>query len=442
MKRSTLLTVFILLLSAGAANAQFWKKVKKKVEKAAEETVLDKSDQKTREKTGQVLDSLLEGKDRKKKRGNNEIGEQTDFPMEDGNLQGPAAQDVFTYYSRFDFVPGEEIKAFDDFSRDALGDLPARWNTSNSAEVVSLSNQEGKWVQLGLGKGSFVPDFMEPLPENFSLEYDLVIDYDTSMGGFKPVIIMNISDIENPNYDLNDQTPGDNGASFIIYGGVGDKGKLEFYKYADDSNLDSRTPKDFSDLQYQTWQRGTKMHISVWKQGKRLRVYLDEEKVFDLPRAFEASELAKNFRFFTNIPKEDTNYFISNVRFAEGASDIRSKLLNEGRLVTYGITFDKGSARLKPESYGVLKKVAQVLNDTPDISLEIIGHTDADGSEELNLALSEQRASTVLSTLVDTFDVNAEQLRATGKGETELLSFDDTPDAHAKNRRVEFQIFR
>ena len=439
----------LFLFIVPTAQGQILKKLRKRAEKAAEEAVLNKTEEKVYKETSKGMDSILNPKT-----GKMEPAPEQDAPQaptgNDSEKNSPAENNqsnskgskALQVYSKFDFVPGEEIKAFEDFSKDVLGDLPARWNTSNSVEVVSLSNQEGKWAQLALGKGSFVPDFTGVLPENFTLEYDLVIDYDTSMGGFKPIIVANISDIENPNYDLNDQTPGKNGASFLIYGGVGNKGKLEFYKYASDKNLNTRTPKDFSAYQYQNWERGKSMHISIWKQGKRLRVYLDEEKAFDIPRAFEASDLAKSFRFYCNIPKQNTNYFISNVRFAEGASDIRSKLLNEGRLVTYGITFDKGSAKLKPESHGVLKKVAQVLNENSSISVEVIGHTDADGSEAFNLDLSEKRAESVIAALETSFDVNGKQLKATGKGETELLNFEDTPDAHAINRRVEFQIFR
>ncbi|MCE2613060.1 OmpA family protein [Flavobacteriaceae bacterium D16] len=443
-----LLPLLVFFAVIPPTEAQILKKLKKRTEKAAEEAVLQKTEEKVYKETSKGMDSILNPKTGKKEPApapdTSKPSKGDDDKSKQGGNTGSAdtGSAVFEVYNKFDFVPGEKIKAFEDFSRDVLGDLPARWNTSNSVEVVSLSNQEGKWAQLGLGKGSFVPDFTGVLPDNFTLEYDLIINYDTSMGGFKPIIIANISDIENPNYDLNDQTPGKNGASFLIYGGVGDKGKLEFYKYAADKNLNMETPKDFSKYQYQNWEKGERMHISIWKQGRRLRVYLDEEKAFDIPRAFEASDLAKSFRFYSNIPKQNTNYFISNVRFAEGATDIRSKLLNEGRLVTYGITFDKGSAKLKPESYGVLKKVAQVLNENSSISIEVIGHTDADGSEAFNLDLSEKRARSVLVALKTSFNVNGEQLKATGKGETELLNFDNTPDAHAINRRVEFQIFR
>jgi len=445
MKTATikkLIGAVLFLFFANTAEAQFFKKLKKKVEKAAEETVIKKTEEKTRKETGKAMDSIFEPNGersgRNSKKGNDKVGNsQNNGPSAKGETQN-----TFEAYSKFDFVPGDDIIAVEDFSMDAIGDLPARWNTSNSAEVVSLNTEEGKWLKIGIGDGAFVPDFMNELPENFSLEFDLIIDYDTKMGGFKPVISFTMSDIPNPGYDMNDNTPGKNGASFLVYGGVGDKGHMEFYKYTPDNNLNVRTPKDFSNIQYGSWNRSKSMHISIWKQGKRVRVYLDEEKVFDLPRAFQASGLAKNFRVFSNIRKNETYYYLSNFRFAEGKEDIRSKLLNQGNLVTYGITFDKASAKLKPESNGVLKKVAQVLNEMPNLNLRIIGHTDSDGDADYNLELSTNRAESVRTALIQSFNVDPEQLAVEGKGETELLTMGNSPLDHAKNRRVEFQSIR
>ena len=121
-----------------------------------------------------------------------------------------------------------------------------------------------------------------------------------------------------------------------------------------------------------------------------------------------------------------------------GKPDLRSKLLTEGRLVTYGITFDSGSAQIKPESTGTLKKIAEILNANPEIQVKIVGHTDTDGDETFNLKLSEDRANSVLQALVNQFGVSGSQLMAEGKGESELLDPGSSSLAKAKNRRVEF----
>lgn len=51
-------------------------------------------------------------------------------------------------YSKFDFIPGEKIIFFDDFSQDAVGDFPALWFSNGSGEVVILNNFPGRWLQL------------------------------------------------------------------------------------------------------------------------------------------------------------------------------------------------------------------------------------------------------------------------------------------------------
>ena len=70
-------------------------------------------------------------------------------------------------------------------------------------------------------------------------------------------------------------------------------------------------------------------------------------------------------------------------------------MLTEGKLITYGIYFDVNKDVVKPESYGTLKDIAQVLTDNPDVKVKIVGHTDSDGSDEANLDLSKRRAASV-----------------------------------------------
>lgn len=424
-----------LVFSLNTVHGQFFKKLKKKVENAAEQAVLNKAEEKTRKETENTIDTLLNGKRRKGIDGptSNENSNKQDRSAE----EDLAAQPTLEVYSKFDFEPGENIVAYEDFSEDQIGDLPARWNTSMASEVVNLNMHEGKWMQLKLGEGSIVPDFGSSLPENFTLEYDLIINYNQDYG-FKPNLLVVISDLENNKYALNDNTPGSNGASFMIEGGI-HNGYMTFYKYAKDSKLNFRARKDFSQPLVDSYNGTDILHISLWRQGNRVRVYLNEEKVFDIPGAFEKTEIAKTMRFYYDINEDPTSYYIGNIRFAKGRSDIRSKLITEGKLVTYGITFNKGKATVKPESYGVLKKIASVLTDNTSLKLEIIGHTDADGSEEANQILSEKRAISVKNVLVENFKVAPDQLSTNGKGESDLLVEGNSSDAHAKNRRVEFK---
>ncbi|MFM5892835.1 MAG: OmpA family protein [Novosphingobium sp.] len=104
-----------------------------------------------------------------------------------------------------------------------------------------------------------------------------------------------------------------------------------------------------------------------------------------------------------------------------------------------GVTFDTGSATLKPEFRAVLDKVAQSMIDYPQSLIDVYGHTDSTGSDAFNQRLSEQRASTVMNYLISR-GVPAARLRSQGFGETMPVASNDTLDGRAKNRRVEIKI--
>ena len=129
---------------------------------------------------------------------------------------------------------------------------------------------------------------------------------------------------------------------------------------------------------------------------------------------------------------------ISNVRIAVGAPDTRSKLITEGKLVTYGIYFDVNKDVVKAESFGTLKSIADVLKENPDVRIKIVGHTDSDGDNAKNLDLSQRRAKSVMNELVNVFGIEASRMETDGMGETKPVAPNDTPVNKALNRRVEF----
>jgi len=173
--------------------------------------------------------------------------------------------------------------------------------------------------------------------------------------------------------------------------------------------------------------------MSVWVQKTRVRVYQNEVKIFDVPRAFpDPSVKMDRIRFEQNAA------MVSNIRIAAGAPDTRNKLMTEGKLVTYGIYFDVNKDVVKPESYGTLKDIAAVLNEIPDVKVKIFGHTDSDGADAANLDLSKRRAASVKTELAKSFGVNADRLETDGMGESKPVAPNDNPVNKALNRRVEF----
>jgi outer membrane protein OmpA-like peptidoglycan-associated protein len=136
----------------------------------------------------------------------------------------------------------------------------------------------------------------------------------------------------------------------------------------------------------------------------------------------------------------EDKYFIGNIRIAAGLPDTRKNLAANGKYVTTGILFDVNSDVIKPESYGVIKEIATILKATPGVKVTIIGHTDSDGDEAKNLALSRRRAESVKKALVNDFAVDGNLLSTDGKGEAEPFTDNDTPQNKANNRRVEFVV--
>ena len=87
--------------------------------------------------------------------------------------------------------------------------------------------------------------------------------------------------------------------------------------------------------------------------------------------------------------------------------------------MTRGILFDVNSDRIRPESYGSLKEIANVLTEAADIRVVIVGHTDSDGDTVANLDLSRRRAASVKTALVNEFKIDAARMDTDGKGEGE-----------------------
>jgi outer membrane protein OmpA-like peptidoglycan-associated protein len=167
---------------------------------------------------------------------------------------------------------------------------------------------------------------------------------------------------------------------------------------------------------------------------------MNEEKVLDLPRAFAAGKTydMMMFEIWSDMNNDVDRYLINNLNLAVGAPDTRNKLITEGKFVTTGILFDVNSDKIKPESYGVLKEIAGVLNENPEVKVKIVGHTDSDGKDADNLVLSKRRAESVKAALINEFKIDATRMDTDGKGESQPVDKNDTPQGKANNRRVEF----
>ena len=99
---------------------------------------------------------------------------------------------------------------------------------------------------------------------------------------------------------------------------------------------------------------------------------------------------------------------------------------------------DVASDKVKPESAGTLTNIAKVLTENPTIKIKIVGHTDADGKPDANLQLSKKRAESVKEALSKVYNIDAARIQTVGKGQSEPIDANTTPEGKANNRRVEF----
>ncbi len=109
------------------------------------------------------------------------------------------------------------------------------------------------------------------------------------------------------------------------------------------------------------------------------------------------------------------------------------------KVVLNNIFFDTNKFDLKPESIAELQKLVEFLNVNPAVHIEISGHTDNVGNDQLNQTLSENRAKAVYEYLIAS-QVNAARLVYKGYGKTQPIAPNTSDEGRQKNRRTEFMI--
>ena len=122
-------------------------------------------------------------------------------------------------------------------------------------------------------------------------------------------------------------------------------------------------------------------------------------------------------------------------------SDKETELLDTGMIRLENIQFETRKAVLRPASIPPIEEAGRVLQQYPQLRVEIGGHTDNRGTKALNDTLSESRARTVLEYLKDKFpSIPASQYTAKGYGFSRPIAPNATDAGRARNRRVEFKV--
>jgi OmpA-OmpF porin, OOP family len=358
------------------------------------------------------------GKTDSKKSGSAETGSKS---KSGGAVDGRQDQQSMQTYSKYDFIAGEKVIFFDNFSSENIGDFPTVWNTTGSGEIVTNTLAEGRWFKITNARGITTLEEPLTLPENYTIEFDVIPQKDAKNNNNKNFGFRIISTSKPKDLLYGLARPGDAGINFSF---EYDNYYTAYYRDGSpDMKGSEGEPKLLADKKYR---------ISIWVQKERIRLYVGENKLFDLPKAMSKKYKYNMIRFDGGVP------MIANVRIATGLPDMRNKLLTEGKLVSYGIYFDVNKDVVKPESYGTLKGIADVLNENPNVRVKVVGHTDSDGSDSDNLALSKRRGASIVNELIKSFGIDATRLESDGMGESQPVGPNDTSTNKALNRRVEF----
>ena len=353
-----------------------------------------------------------------------------------------APQNTITAYSRFDFVAGEKIIYSEDFAQDAIGELPVNWNASGKGEVVTIEKSAGKWLRLFPGT-VYLSGNKNGFGENYTIEFDLIVQGNPPSGTrFFPYF--NIGMLSSGGKDAVDN-------SFLK--NLGENASLKINIHA---NVDAgsrmrmeSSEKNISLFTSELLQTPTlsktfykKAHYAIQVQKQRFRFWVNEQKVFDVPKALGTSS-QMNQLFFDVVSSpfyNDNNFglYVSNLKVATGLPDTRHKLIDEGKFSTTGILFDFQSAVIKPESFGVIKEIATILKENAAVKIKVIGHTSSDGDDAANMELSKKRAAAVKEIMIKEHGLDEVRIVSEGKGETQPAGDNKTKEGKAQNRRVEF----
>lgn len=431
------------------------------------EKVKEKVEQRVEEKTDEAID---EGLDAVEESAENSGEEQTEQEQAEENQQEeekPAAQkpvikdkknpvkgskdkikqneetSSFTEgelksYSKFDFVPGDEVLFFEDFEGEEVGNFPTSWLTNSSGEVVTLSKYPGKWLRL-INGACYTSDGHIKFPENYTIEFDLIYKANQDQDWIGDLLFSILKDNGSNDHFEHPYMHSVGERSTLLNLGlvITDASRFISESYSGEEMFGFRG--DVSD-KVTMGQDGKICRISVSVQKQRLKLYFNQRKIFDIVKCVPPGDMDL-IRFSTWSFGDDPDAYqllISNIRVAVGKADLRNKLFKEGKYVTRGILFDVNSDKIKPESYGTIKEIADAIKANAGTKIKIVGHTDSDGSDASNLDLSKRRAASVKNALVKEFGIDGNSLQTDGKGETEPVSDNKTSAGKANNRRVEF----
>ena len=405
VKRITLLC--LLLTFASGYGQDIGGIVKRKVKKRAKNQV---------EKTVDKGLDAIEGKEDTEGTSDNEGTTTNEEKQEDGTIVVVTRDEAGNNVPVPNFIDPSTAIFVDDFNTEKPSEFPSRWThlggTLQNSQVIALGQKEGvvQFVTSSRLKPTFKND--DYLGDSFKIEVQC---YFHKRGNEAYTLnLMNKNDVYR-NYDIT-----------IRGDGIVPAGTSTHY-----ARFPYKLPAGWRTVQL-SFNKGT---LKVMYEGYQLinipKLNINEERFLTEFTHLELSALSPG--------KDQYDAWLNYVAISHGGLPLYKKLMEEGRLVMNNINFEVNSYTLTNDSFAVLDKVANMLTQHPEVSIEVHGHTDSDGTNESNQTLSENRANSVVTYLVGK-GVAADRLSSMGYGEDKPIDTSGTDTAKAKNRRVEFVL--
>lgn len=308
-------------------------------------------------------------------------------------------------WRNYDFVPGRTVLYASDFSGDRIGRVPTDFElVSGNMQLVDLG---GERVLEFSGTTIFRLLLPKPLTPGFSLEFRGQTGApNMSINTYFSPLTTSIS--RYPNHYV----------SLFQRAGIYKNGK----EVSAGAGL---------------WKLNESLHnVRFQFDGSYALLYVEHERVGNVPKA--GFELTNSIEFHvTGNPGHRA--YLTDIVVAVDLDDLYSTLKEKGEFTTRGIYFDSGSHVIRPESTPTLGQIVHTLTTHEDLSIVIEGHTDSQGSDADNLALSNRRADAVREYLV-AGGVDGGRLKSTGKGETTPVADNATAAGRFENRRVVLRV--
>ncbi|MDP2480829.1 MAG: OmpA family protein, partial [Candidatus Palauibacterales bacterium] len=266
-------------------------------------------------------------------------------------------------WTNYDFVPGEQVLFYDDYSQDHVGDFPRHLTfLKGNWELVEW---RGRRLLRNTGPRASAIEVPLPdtLPSRFTIEFDVYFTHENQqlVVGTEPPPSRG---------DRYDRIPGNVFQVAVVQG----------------TGIRSNTRGGVESLN-NTEAVGQKIvPFRIMVDGSYAKVYVGSHRVANVPNA----EIHRG----TSLYIEDSYFaddkhpmYLGPIRVAAGGRDLYDVLAEKGRVATHGILFAVNSSVLRPESTPTLEEIARMLHAHPDLRLSIEGHTDSTGDADYNLAL-------------------------------------------------------